>query len=193
MLNKLIEILISAALLLPVFAVLHRVRFRDRRKTVHYFVFAVYLAAVYLFVGLPTAVFVRFEWSVTLMPFLPMLADFRNTCLNVLLFVPLGMLLPFLWEKYRPLKRTLFFGVAMTLSIELLQIFTYRATDINDVIANTLGTLLGHGLFSLLSRYIPAVGKFAETKNEAFTVLLAVCGVMFFAQPLVANLYYAIT
>jgi len=54
MLYKFIEILISAIVLIPVFVLLNRTMFHNIRKTVLYFVFAVYLAAVYLFVGMPT-------------------------------------------------------------------------------------------------------------------------------------------
>ena len=52
MLNKIIEILISMFLLIPVFSVLHKTRFHNIQKTILYFVFATYLAAVYLFVGM---------------------------------------------------------------------------------------------------------------------------------------------
>ena len=107
MLYKFIEILISAIVLIPVFVLLNRTMFHNIRKTVLYFVFAVYLAAVYLFVGMPTLQFMRFEVSLTLVPFLPMVADFKNTILNIILFVPLGIMLPFLWKKYNTLKASL--------------------------------------------------------------------------------------
>ena len=85
MLNKCIEVLVSAILLVPVFALQNQFRFHDRKKTAAYFVFAVYLSAVYLLVGLPTAGYLRFHISFTLIPFLPMATDFRNTILNILL------------------------------------------------------------------------------------------------------------
>lgn len=193
MLYKLIEILISVILLIPVFVVLNKVRFRNTKKTVLYFVFAIYLSAVYLFVGMPTLQFMRFELSLTLIPFLPMIADLKNTILNIALFVPLGIMLPFLWKKYSTLKATLLFGFGMSLSIELLQILTYRATDINDMIANTSGAVLGYLLFRITSRIIPSVTKFAGKKNEISVVILAVFIVMFFIQPYLAMLYYKIT
>jgi len=162
-------------------------------KTVVYFIFAVYLSAVYLFVGMPTLQFLRFEVSLTLMPFLPMIADLKNTLLNILLFVPLGFLLPFLWKKYKTLKATCLFGFGMSLSIEILQFFTYRATDINDIIANTLGTLLGYLLFCVISHMIPSVTGAARRKNDVSVILFSVFGVMFFIQPYLAALYYKLT
>ena len=193
MLNKMIEILISMLILIPVFSVLHKTRFHNIMKTILYFVFATYLAAVYLFVGMPTLQFMRFELSLTLTPFLPMIADFKNTILNIILFIPLGIMLPFLWKKYDTLRETLFFGFLMSLAIELLQILTYRATDINDLIANTIGAVLGYFVFRIISCIIPSITKFASRKNEITIVMLSVFAVMFFLQPYLATLYYTIT
>ena len=190
---KFIEILISAIVLFPVFAFLNRTMFHNIKKTVLYFVFAVYLAAVYLFVGMPTLQFMRFEVSLTLVPFLPMVADFKNTILNIILFVPLGIMLPFLWKKYNTLKTTLIFGVMMSLTIELLQLFTYRATDINDLIANTLGAVLGYFLFRIISYLVPSVRNVAKRKNEVAAVIVPVILVMFFVQPYLASIFYKIT
>lgn len=193
MLNKMIEILLAAILLIPVFCLLNRARFHSLKKTGLYFLFATYLAAVWLFVGLPTAQFMRFEVSLTLMPFLPMIADAKNTVLNILLFVPLGILLPLLWRQYRAWKTAVGFGLGMSAAIELLQMFTYRATDINDVIANTLGAALGYGIFRAASRLIPPVAKLAERKNEVFVPILSTAIVMFFMHPWLAEIWYRIT
>ena len=193
MLNKLIEILISMIILIPIFWVLNIIRFHNVKKTALYFIFATYLSAAYLFVGMPTLQFMRFELSLTLIPFLPMIADLKNTILNIILFVPLGIMLPFLWKKYNMLKATLMFGFGMSLAIELMQILTYRATDINDIIANTVGTVLGYFIFRIASRVFPSVMKFARKKNEISFVALSVFFVMFFVQPYLASFYYQIT
>jgi glycopeptide antibiotics resistance protein len=180
-------------ILFPVFCVLNKIRFHNTKKTAQYFVFATYLAAIYLFVGMPTLQFMRFELSLTLIPFLPMLADLKNTILNIILFVPLGIMLPFLWKKYNTLKATLVFGLGMSLAIELLQFFTYRATDVNDIIANTFGTVVGYLIFTIASQFIPAMKNFARRKNEIAVVALSVFVVMFFIQPYLATLFYKIT
>ena len=193
MLNKIIEILISIFLLVPVFSVLNITRFHSTKKTILYFVFATYLAAVYLFVGMPTLQFMRFDLSLTLMPFLPMIADFKNTILNIILFIPMGIMLPFLWKKYNSFRATLIFGFCMSLAIELLQILTYRATDINDLIANTVGAVLGYFVFRTISCVFPSVTKFARKKNDIAIVMLSVFMVMFLIQPYLASFYYMIT
>ena len=193
MLNKIIEILISMFLLIPVFSVLYKTRFHNIKKTILYFVFATYLAAVYLFVGMPTLQFMRFDLSLTLIPLLPMITDFKNTILNIILFIPLGIMLPFLWKKYNTLRATLIFGFSMSLAIELLQILTYRATDINDLIANTVGAVLGYFVFRTTSYIFPFVTKFAGRKNDLAVVMVSVFAVMFLVQPYLATLYYKIT
>lgn len=190
MLNKLVEILISAGILIPFFVVLNKIQFHNIKKTGLYFIFAVYLSGVYLFVGMPTLQFMRFEVSLTLLPFIPMLTDLKNTILNVCLFLPLGMMLPFLWRKYNRLTDVLIFGFGMSLYIEVLQIFTYRATDINDIIANTVGAVVGYFIFQGISCIIPSIRKFAKNKNEIHVIILSVFVVMFFVQPYLAALFY---
>ena len=192
MLNKVIEIFIAMMILLPVFCLLNSIRFHSKKDTVGYFVFATYMSAIYLFVGLPTLQFLRFDISITIVPFLPMIADLKNTLLNVILFVPFGFMIPVLWEKYNSMKETVTAGFCLSLMIELLQLLTYRATDINDLIANTLGTLLGYFVFRMLACYIPTVMMFAKKKNEMNVIILSVVLVMFFVQPYLANIYYQI-
>ena len=193
MLYKFIEILLSAIALIPVFAMLHIIRFHNIKKTALYFVFAIYLAAVYLFVGMPTLQFMRFDVSLTLIPFLPMIGDLKNTILNIILLVPLGAMLPFLWEKYNTIEATVAFGFMVSLFIELMQLFTYRATDINDLIANTLGTLFGYFLFRMTSHLVPSIRNFAQRKNEVTLVISPAILVMFFVQPYLASIFYKIT
>ena len=179
--------------MIPVFSVLNITRFHSTKKTILYFVFATYLAAVYLFVGMPTLQFMRFDLSLTLTPFLPMIADFKNTILNIILFVPLGIFLPFIWKHYSTLKATTLFSFIMSLSIEILQILTYRATDINDIIANTFGAVLGYLLFSITSHMVPSITGFTIKKNEISIIIISVFMVMFFIQPYLATLYYKVT
>lgn len=68
--------------------------------------------------------------------------------LNVLCFVPLGFLCPVLSESYGQWRKILLLGLGLSFVIEMSQLFTlYRATDINDLLANVLGTALGYLCF----------------------------------------------
>ncbi|MPQ45222.1 VanZ family protein, partial [Clostridium tarantellae] len=76
-----------------------------------------------------------------------------SAILNIIFFMPFGFLLPTLWRKYRRLFPTILQGFILSFIIEMSQLFTHRATDITDLIMNTIGALLGWLLFSLLSKF----------------------------------------
>lgn len=67
-----------------------------------------------------------------------------STFLNILAFIPLGILLTIMWETFNHFAPILILGVLFSLIIEAGQLFTlYRYSDINDVIMNTIGVLIG--------------------------------------------------
>ena len=73
---------------------------------------------------------------------------------NVMLFFPLGVLLPLVWRDLR-LRRALLIALALSVSIELLQYLSsawgsYRAADVNDVILNVGGAVAGLAVASVL-------------------------------------------
>lgn len=73
--------------------------------------------------------------------------------LNIIFFIPFGFLLPTLWKNYRSFLNTLSYGIIFSFIIEIGQLFTKnRATDINDLIMNTLGTILGWIIFNSLRK-----------------------------------------
>ena len=74
-----------------------------------------------------------------------------STIINIIFFMPFGFLLPTLWNKFRKFIPTVFAGFIFSLIIEVGQLFTIRATDVDDLIMNTLGTILGFILFKILS------------------------------------------
>ena len=73
--------------------------------------------------------------------------------LNILLFFPLGFLCPLISKAYERVKNTLLVGVVLSMIVEISQLFTlYRATDINDLLTNAVGTLLGYLAFRLIAK-----------------------------------------
>lgn len=81
--------------------------------------------------------------------------------LNILLFVPLGFLCPLISKSYRNAKSVLLLGGGLSAAIEVAQLFTlYRATDVNDLIANVAGTLVGYACF-ILVRKLTAVKSYS--------------------------------
>lgn len=193
MINTLIEALSALLVLIPLFLILNRVRFHSGKRTVLYFLFASYLAAVYHLTGLPTVLFLTFDVNLNLVPTALFTKELVLSLLNVAMFVPLGFFLPLLWKKYRRLKNTLLFGVGATVFIELAQLFTYRATDINDVITNTAGALLGYLLFRLAHKLRPVGIAPAKERGDLLLILAVTAAGMFFVQPLIAMFLYGIT
>lgn len=74
-----------------------------------------------------------------------------STILNIIFFMPFGFLLPTLWKRFRKFIPTVFAGFIFSLIIEVGQLFTFRATDVDDLIMNTLGTILGFIVFKIFS------------------------------------------
>lgn len=68
---------------------------------------------------------------------------------NILLFVPMGLLLALLLGRWR-WWLALVLGMAATLTIEFVQLFLpARFSDPRDLLANTLGTVVGIALLAI--------------------------------------------
>ncbi|SNX52613.1 VanZ family protein [Thermoanaerobacterium sp. RBIITD] len=92
---------------------------------------------------------------------------------NVLITIPFGFVLPFISNV--DLKSVIWKGFLFSISIELLQFlenifylsgYVARRVDINDVILNALGVLLGYCLFCILSwLYIKSIPPNEKVKG----------------------------
>ena len=166
-----VDVIPAAVVLIPVFVLLCFTRYnRDLKKCALYCVFCLYLCAMFTLVGIPNVTYFRAEVNLNLIPFKGMMQDLKNGILNVILFVPLGFLLPVLRQNFRRMGSSVAFGFCLSLTIELLQMMTFRATDVNDLITNTAGTLLGFLLAKGLAPRISAVG---EGRREALCLFLS--------------------
>lgn len=114
------------------------------------FIFCYYLIGVLTMTGIGRikAFSPRFVW----IPFAEMISGPVDAMLNVLLFLPLGFFLPLLYEIYNRIGRIASAGFLLSLSVELIQMFGRGATDINDLITNTVGACLGYCVYKLLSK-----------------------------------------
>lgn len=73
---------------------------------------------------------------------------FRNIVLNILLFVPLGFLLPIYSDKLKKSYIVILIGFLFTLGIELIQYVTRIGIfEIDDIFNNTLGVIIGYSAF----------------------------------------------
>lgn len=115
-------------------------------------IFEVYICVMFNVVGIPSIQHILWEPAINLVPF----SDFGSGffffgfSMNILMFVPFGFLLPLLWKSMRDWKHTGLAGFCLSLLIEVSQLFSFRATDIDDLIANTLGAVLGYWAWALV-------------------------------------------
>ncbi len=81
----------------------------------------------------------------------------NHLLLNVALFVPLGVLLPFIYPK--ELSRwtyALMAGLMLTTAIEVTQLMLRLGqADLTDMVTNTLGALIGYGLYRMIQLFLP--------------------------------------
>lgn len=129
------------------------------------FVFCFYLTGILAATGI--AIKGSFSPRIVYIPFVEMITGPIETFLNVILFIPLGFFLPFLYKKYNRLVNIVLAGFLISLSIEFVQMFDMGTTDINDLIANTLGTCLGFGIYKSFNKAVPK-SWISQTQVDGF-------------------------
>ena len=81
------------------------------------------------------------------------MAAFLNLGGNVLGFMPFGFLLPALSVRFRRFWAAVPLGFGMSLTVECIQLAARVGSfDVDDIIQNTLGVILGYLMFRLLNR-----------------------------------------
>ena len=78
----------------------------------------------------------------------------RQLAMNIVMFIPYGLLLPIAFRLLRDWWKTGLAVLATTVTIETIQYFIGRSADIDDVIMNLTGGLLGYGLYCVLNRLL---------------------------------------
>lgn len=79
-----------------------------------------------------------------------------NLAGNILIFMPIGLGLPLLWKPMTRWWRVTVLGFLLSLSIEAGQLFLLRGTDVDDLILNTVGAVLGYFLYLFIRRLFPS-------------------------------------
>jgi glycopeptide antibiotics resistance protein len=71
---------------------------------------------------------------------------------NILAFMPLGFFLPLLFKRCLKFRNTILIVMASTFTVECLQyIFRVGSFDVDDLILNSVGGVIGFGVFKLAS------------------------------------------
>ena len=98
---------------------------------------------------------VNFKPFIYLFDYPTMKEALLNLIGNAAMFIPLGIVWPAVFKKLNTHGKVIAAGVGASLTIEILQLpFFDRATDIDDLILNSAGFLLGYGIYLLAKRIV---------------------------------------
>ena len=133
------------------------------------YIFYIYLMLVFICTGTGNICeftrYIRVHETITvltrfnLVPFNSTSGGIITHVANIIMFMPLGFLLPFIWRQFKSSWKVVCTGLLFSLAIELSQLLNMRATDMGDLIMNTIGAFCGWLLFYLFE-------KLFKNKNE---------------------------
>ena len=99
------------------------------------------------------------------------LSEMQLIIFNMLMFAPLGFLLPLLGKRTRRFVPVFLISLTVTLGIEFIQMFTRRGIfELNDLLHNTIGSVAGY----LLMRAIQDVLELRKIKLQSFWKALCI-------------------
>ena len=119
----------------------------------------IYLSFVLYFTLMPilTRIFSLSHYTyepMNLTPFIDILkgrGDFiRQVLLNVIMMIPFGFLFPLTNKKNTRFTKVILSAFLISLSIEILQPFNGRSSDITDIITNVTGAIIGYIFYLIM-------------------------------------------
>lgn len=99
-------------------------------------------------------------WGINLIPFATIRSYIKysgifhallNILGNVVLFIPIGFIFPLILIRYRDIKKIAVLSISISLFIEFIQFFVGRSCDIDDLILNFVGGIIGYTIFCFAS------------------------------------------
>lgn len=156
-------IVFAILLLVFLWATLGYMSITVRRKLIQWKWFNIVLLACGILVIFYTTILKRHvtEKEIILIPFYSFYEAieqpefYRSMLMNVFLFVPIGLTVPFvlLDKVYKKVACSVLFGFGLSVGIEVIQFaFGLGRAEVDDVICNTLGTVIGSLAFWVYSR-----------------------------------------
>ena len=79
---------------------------------------------------------------------------------NTAMFIPIGIVWPVCFKQLNTHGKVIAAGIGFSLAIEILQLPFYdRVSDVDDLILNTAGFLIGYGIYLLVKKIVVLVHK----------------------------------
>lgn len=165
---------------------------RFTKKWFWVLLFAIYMNAMLIIVGIPSAQYITWEPSINWIPFQDFTpSNILGMVLNIVMLIPFGAFLPIYFKRFRKLLPTVAAGAIMSLTIEILQLFTFRATDIDDFIMNTLGAFLGYCIGAFIVRKDEEEEANKDVIKLIVMVIMSILVVVFINNPLMTMILRA--
>lgn len=160
----------------------------NKRRIVLYHEILSLIFVVYLMCFFYILTFEDVDWSTAnLIPFKEMFrfevgskAFIRNVLGNMLLFMPYGFYLSY-FMKLRKVKYVLAFSLFVSVAVEIIQYRIGRVFDIDDIILNITGGVLGYYLYRLGSYILnnTKISKIKEPLCNIVTILAAIAFILY--------------
>lgn len=105
-------------------------------------------------------------WGISLIPFATIRSYIKysgifhallNILGNVILFIPIGFIFPLILIRYRDIKKIAVLSISISLFIEFIQFFVGRSCDIDDLILNFVGGIIGYTIFCFTSDRLKSI------------------------------------
>lgn len=171
---------------------------KGEKKKENFRVLCIIAFCIYAAILLYLAIFKRIgQWSERSLSFVPFSCyktvlsiynsfdSYKLIIDNILVFVPFGMLFPNLLSKNQKHKLLISAAAGMMFSVMIESVqyaFSIGCTELDDVINNTIGAVVGCGIFALGEK-VNRSGKKIVLQQGWLRCLIpaaTVCGVMFF-------------
>ena len=186
----------AALILIAVYAKRVGARF-NARKFILLFLLSMYTVAVFTATDIPDIrelVFDPYEYrpnELYLDPLRMFKHDRSSYLLNIVLFIPYGILLPAFGNKFRNPLRLGSTAALISLTIELCQLKNRRTTDVCDLMTNVLGAILGLILFWILKSIFSRRGSKSVENRDSFIlrhsieIILVITFLVYISLPLI--------
>lgn len=86
-----------------------------------------------------------------------LLSALINLAGNIFLFVPLGFLVPLTAPKRSRFGVTVGLAAVLSAGIEIVQYYIGRSADIDDLLLNVFGAVVGFGLYAILRKWLQRI------------------------------------
>lgn len=182
MINYVLKLAVIAVVMTPFYILIRRPFKRSGKREAALAVFVILTMAllVLAFEGdyerpsamvLSAARRIRSGEGINLIPFRTIVGFFRhfvpdvflvNIIGNIVMFMPWGFGLVLLWKRNQSVGRILLLCFLITVIIEALQLFIGRSVDVDDLILNFLGGVMGAVLCAGLKRNFKILEELAK-------------------------------